>query len=136
MIGSIRSCLMKVFPPLLLAIVALFFFGNAFSGPRDYLFREERICDVDEVFCMRGTLSYHSNPHLLRLRGRVKKAPGPGMLRIRLSGTNQLGHRRYAPLEVRVRGRTSEIIDHKMIPDYPDVEGWAVERVEFVADPR
>jgi len=56
------------------------------------------------------------------------------LLRIRLSGVNQLGHRRFAPLEVRVRGHNSEIIDHKMIPDYPDVQHWVVERVEFIAD--
>ncbi len=117
-------------------VATLLCLGIAFAAPRDYLVHEERVCDVDKAFCIRGTLSYHSNPHLLRLRARVKKAPGPGMLRIRLSGTNRLGHRRYAPFEVRVRGRNSEIIDHKMIPDYPDVEGWVVERVEFIADPR
>jgi hypothetical protein len=119
---------------LLLGASALFFLTTALAGPRDYLFRDERICDVDEVFCFRGTLSYHSNPRLLRLRARVQSAPGPGLLRIRLAGANQQGHRRLAPLEVRVRGRYSEIINHKMIPDYPDTQSWAVERVEFIAD--
>jgi len=119
---------------LLLGASALFFLTIAFAGPRDYLFRDERICDTDRVFCLRGTLSYYSNPRLLRLRARVQTAPGPGLLRIRLSGANQLGHHRFAPFEVRVRGRNSEIIDHKMIPDYPDVQGWVVERVDFIAD--
>ncbi len=120
--------------PLLLGASALFFFTAALAGPRDYLFRDERICDVDEVFCFRGTLSYHSNPRLLLLRARVQTAPGPGLLRIRLAGANLLGYRRVAPFEVRVRGHYSEIIDHKMIPDYPDTLSWAVERVEFIAD--
>ena len=120
--------------PLLLGASALFFLTAALAGPRDYLFRNERLCDTDEVFCFRGTLSYHSNPRLLHLRARVKTAPGPGLLRIRLAGANQQGHRRFAPFEVRVRGHYSEIIDHKMIPDYPDVQGWVVERVEFIAD--
>lgn len=120
--------------PLLLGASALFFVTVALAGPRDYLFRDERVCDTDRVFCFRGTLSYHSNPRLLHLRARVQTAPGPGLLRIRLSGANQLGHRRSAPFEVRVRGSYSEIIDHKMIPDYPDVQGWVVERVEFIAD--
>ncbi len=119
---------------LLLGVTALLALTAAPAAPRDYLFQNERVCDSDGVFCLRGTLSYHSNPRLLRLRARVQKAPGPGLLRIGISGANQLGHRRYAPLEVRVRGRYSEIIDHKLIPDYPDVQGWAVERVEFIAD--
>ena len=120
--------------PLLLGASALFFLTVALAGPREYLFRDERVCDTDQVFCFRGTLSYYSNPRLIRLRARVQTAPGPGMLRIRLAGSNEQGHRRIAPFEVRVRGRNSEIIDHKMIPDYPDAQGWVVERVEFIAD--
>ena len=119
---------------LLLGASALFFLGAALAGPRDYLFQDERVCDSDRVFCLRGTLLYDSNPRLLSLRARVQTAPGPGLLRISLSGANQLGYRRLAPFEVRVRGHYSEIIDHKMIPDYPDVQGWVVERVEFIAD--
>jgi hypothetical protein len=120
--------------PLLLGASALFFLTAALAGPRDYLFRDERLCDTDEVFCIRGTLSYYSNPRLLRLRARVQTAPGPGLLQIWLAGANKQGHHRLAPFEVRVRGHYSEIIDHKMIPDYPDVQGWVVKRVEFIAD--
>ena len=64
----------------------------------------------------------------------MQKSPGPGQLRILLSGKNELGHRRVAPFEVRLRGGNSEIIDHKMIPDYPDVQSWVVEDVRFVRD--
>jgi hypothetical protein len=113
---------------------ALFFLGAALAAPRNYLFHDERVCNSDRVFCLRGTLSYDSNPRLLWLRARVETAPGPGLLRIRLSGANELGHRRFAPFEVRVRGHNSEIIDHKMIPDYPDVQSWVLERVDFIAD--
>ncbi|MDJ0927200.1 MAG: hypothetical protein QNJ73_06060 [Gammaproteobacteria bacterium] len=56
------------------------------------------------------------------------------MLRIILTGTNRLEHRRYAPMELRLRGTYSEIIDHKMIPDYPDVYSWAIDRVEYIVD--
>ena len=119
---------------LLIGVSALLVLTAAHAGPRDYLFQNERVCDSDRVFCLRGTLSYHSNPRLLRLRARVQTAPGPGLLRIGLSGANQLGHRRFAPFEVRIRGHYSEIIDHKVIPDYPDVQEWVVERVDFVAD--
>ena len=119
---------------LVLAASALLFAAGVLAAPRDYLFHEERVCDANGALCFRGTLSYHSNPRLLRLRARVETTPGPGLLRIILAGANQLGHRRVAPFEVRVRGRYSKIIDHKMIPDYPDVQGWAVERVDFIAD--
>jgi len=125
---------MRVGLPLLLGASALFFLTGALAGPRDYLFENERICDTHKVLCFRGTLSYESNPRLLRLNARVRTDPGPGLLRISLTGTNELGHRRFAPFEVRVRGRYSEIIDHKMIPDHPDVQGWEVERIEFIAD--
>ena len=118
----------------LLGASVLLIVTAAIAGPRDHLFQNERLCDADGAFCIHGTLTFYSNPHLLHLRARVKKAPGPGMLRIWLSGANQLGHRRFTPLEVRARGRYSEIINHKMIPDHPDVQGWAVEQVEFIVD--
>ena len=116
----------------LLAASALFFVAGAFAGPRDYLFKDKRVCDAQNVFCFRGTLSFDSNPRLLHLRARVQTAPGPGMLRIRLRGANELGHRRLAPIEVQVRGTYSEIINHRMIPDHPDVYEWHVDLVEFI----
>ena len=117
----------------LLCGVCLFAVTAPATG-RDDLFRDARVCDAGGSFCIRGTLTYEPNPRLLRLRARVQTAPGAGLLRMTLSGKNRLGQRRYAPFEVRVRGRRSEIIDHKMVPDYPDTLSWAVERVEFVAD--
>ena len=116
---------------LALGASLLFIVPDAIAGPRDYLFQDERVCDAQQVLCFRGTLSYESNPRLLHLRARVRSAPGPGLLRIRLAGTNQLGHRRLAFLEVQVRGQYSEIINHRMIPDHPDVNEWEIEVVEF-----
>jgi hypothetical protein len=37
-------------------------------------------------------------------------------------------------MEIEIRGRRSEIVDFKMIPDYPEVYDWALERIEFAAD--
>lgn len=125
---------MRTSLPLLLSASVFFLMADALAGPRDYLFRDERICDTDEVFCLRGMLSYDSNPRLLHLRARVQKAPGPGLLRIMLEGSNRQGHRHIVSVEVRVRGHYSEIIDHKMIPDYPDTQSWAVFGVVFAAD--
>ena len=119
---------------LLLAASALLFVTSAYAGPRDYLFKDKRVCDTQNVFCFRGTLSFDSNPRLLHLRARVQTAPGPGMLRIRLRGANELGHRRLAPVEVQLRGNYSEIINHRMVPDHPDVYEWHVDVVEFIAE--
>jgi hypothetical protein len=118
----------------MLVVAFAFFTSIAFASPREYLFKDQQICDSQGAFCMRGTLYYKSNSRLLHLRGRVQVAPGSGMLIIRLAGTNELGHLRYAPFEVQVRGNNSEIINHKMIPDYPDVQSWSVQRVSFVPD--
>ncbi|MGI9265820.1 MAG: hypothetical protein ACR2QU_12910 [Gammaproteobacteria bacterium] len=125
---------MRASLPLMLGASALLFLTGALAGPREYLFQDKRICDTEKVLCFRGSLTYYSNPRLIQLNARVRSAPGPGMLRISLTGTNHLGHKRFAPFEVRVRGTYSEIINHKMIPDYPDVTGWEVIRVQFIAD--
>jgi hypothetical protein len=71
---------------------------------------------------------------LLRLRGRVQRATGPGLLRIRVIGTNQHEHQRYAEMEIWLRGHYSEIINFKMIPDHPDVANWEVATVLFEPD--
>ena len=120
----------------LVMLVGVFAFitNIAYASPREYLFKDQQVCDSQGTFCMRGTLYYKSNSRLLHLRIRVQVAPGSGLLIIRLAGTNELGHQRYAPFEVQVRGNNSEIINHKMIPDYPDVQSWSVQRVSFVPD--
>lgn len=103
----------------------------AVAEPVQYLKRDERICDVDEILCMKGTLRYDANPRLLWLRGRVRTSPGRGLLRIRLAGTNRLGHRRTTEMEVQLRGRHSEIVEFKMIPDHPDVYAWTITTIRF-----
>ena len=115
--------------PLLLAacLVPL----AAAAGQTQYLKRNERFCDTDERLCLVGTLRYEVNPRLLRLWGRVQTSPGRGLLRIRLAGENRLGHRRTSEMEIPLRGRYSEIVEFKMIPDHPDVYAWNVTRIEF-----
>lgn len=120
--------------PLLLGTAVLLCLTGVLAGPRDYLFRGEYLCDAEKVFCFRGTLSYQSNPRVLQLRARVQTAPGPGLLRIWLAAADRQGHRHVFPFEVRVRGQYSEIINHKMIPDHPNAQGWEVQLVEFIAD--
>jgi hypothetical protein len=50
---------------------------------------------------------------------------------ITLTGTTRQGDRRYAPMEIAIRGKPTEILDFKMIPDHPDVYDWVIDRVAF-----
>jgi hypothetical protein len=108
----------------------------AAAAPLLYLAREEILCDASQAMCIRGTLSYEKNERLLRLRGRLLAATEPGLVRFTLTGTTRQGFRRYAPLEFRIRGRATEIIDRKMIPDEPDVHDWRIDRILFEAASR
>ncbi len=35
-------------------------------------------------------------------------------------------------MEIPLRGRTTEIVDFRMIPDHPDVANWTIDRIVFV----
>lgn len=99
-----------------------------------YLSVDKPICDSKRIVCVAGTLGYDVNDRLLWLRGRVQFATVPGLLQITVKGSNRLGHVRYAPMEIKLRGRASEIIDFKMIPDEPDVYNWAIDHIIFLPD--
>lgn len=121
---------------LAVALVALAAAANAEASRLLWLARDERLCDEGGLACLDASLSYDVNDRVLWLRGRVTGAPGPGRLGIVVRGTNRLGHVRYAPLEVELRGRSSEIVDHRVIPDHPDVANWAIHRITFEPAPR
>lgn len=99
-----------------------------------YLARDELLCEPAKATCIRATLTWEKNDRLLRLRGRVETATGPGLMQITVMGTTRQGYRRYAPMEFTIKGRASEIVDFKMIPDYPDVYDWVIDRVAFKAE--
>lgn len=115
--------------PVLLALLAS---TAALAARTLYLAENELICDSERILCVDGTLGYDVNDRLLWLRGRVQATTVPGVLQITVKGTNRLGHLRYAPLEIELRGRASEIVDFAMIPDYPDVANWSIDRIVFV----
>lgn len=117
-----------------LAALALGCLPAAVAGPLLYVERGGLLCDTAETVCLRGTLTYQPNERLLRLRGRVQFAPGPGELRILMTGENRRGDRRYAPMEITLRGKYSEIVDFKMIPDHPDVDAWQIDRISFAPE--
>ena len=97
-----------------------------------FLAREELLCDADRIICIHGTLTYDVNDRLLWLRGRVQAAAVPGVLRITVRGSNRLGHERFAPMEIALRGRATEIVDFRMVPDWPDVANWSIDRIDFL----
>jgi hypothetical protein len=96
-----------------------------------YLAENEVICDGERLACVDGTLGYDVNDRLLWLRGRVLFTTVPGLLQITVKGTNRLGHVRYAPMEIELRGKASEIVDFQMIPDYPDIANWAIDHITY-----
>lgn len=108
----------------------------AVAGPLAYLAREQLLCEPARVMCIEGTLTYEKNERLLRLRGRLSAATAPGLVRFTFAGTTRQGFRRYTPLEFRIRGRATEVIDRKMIPDEPDVHDWRIDRISFEPDAR
>lgn len=101
-----------------------------------YIKRNARLCDDNDDFCMNGTISYRANPRLIEVRGRVQRAPGPGLLQIRLLGANRQNHVRRALVEIRLRGRNSEIVRHQMIADAPDVYRWTFDSMTYRPDER
>ena len=107
----------------------------AVAGPRERLTDSNaELCDEKQQVCLRGTLSYRSNPRLLELRARVLKASGPGLLRIRVVGENLDGFTRRTTMEIQIRGNYSEIVNHRLITDHPDVDDWRLEKIFFSPD--
>ncbi|MEE4163363.1 MAG: hypothetical protein V2I25_12730 [Woeseiaceae bacterium] len=107
------------------------------SGPRERITAvNSTLCDTENRVCLRGTLTYYANPRLVELRSRVLRASGPGLVTLRLAGENALGETRYTTLDVRIRGRYSEIVNHKLVTDHPDVEQWRLESIRFRPDPQ
>ena len=97
-----------------------------------YLARDELICDVEKIVCITGTVGYEVNDRLLWLLGRVEFATVPGLLQIFVKGSNRLGHVHYGAMEIKLRGHATEIVDFKMVADYPDVANWAIDHIIFL----
>jgi hypothetical protein len=106
--------------------------GAALASETIYLARDAQICDVERIICIAGDVGYDVNERLLWLQGRVQFATVSGLLKINVKGSNRLGHVRYAPMEIELRGHATEIVDFKMVADYPDVANWAIDKIIFL----
>jgi hypothetical protein len=135
-IATMRLGIACTRPALLCAALLLtsaFLWPVASAAEIDYLRKSETFCDSSGEVCLRGTISYRVNLRLLKLRSRVVSAPGPGLLRINVTGENQQGHLHRAAIEVTIRGHASEIVNKEMIPDAPDVYTWDLDSINFDA---
>ncbi len=122
--------MLRIFLLLLIGITV-----TAAAGPVERLTEKGAIlCDESRQVCIRGSLIYRFNPRMLEFRGRIQSATGPGLLSVRVVGENRDGFTRRATLEMRIRGRYSEIVEQRQITDHPDVEAWTLERIVFKPD--
>lgn len=117
---------------LLAILLSLVSASAAIAGPSETIIGKNVLfCDDGNSVCLRGTLTYGSNPRMLELRSRVQRATGPGVLKIRLIGENADGHTRRTTIEVRIRGHYSEIVNTRLITDHPDVYSWQLDSISF-----
>ena len=119
-------------PPIVLCLLLV---SPAAPAATDFLVRNGEICDDERTMCIRGTLAYYPNPRIMELRGRVMHAPGPGWVKILFAG-NRDGQRASSVMEIPIRGRHSEIIDRRYIPDNPAIRNWRVLSIRFEPDER
>jgi hypothetical protein len=96
-----------------------------------FLLRNSTLCDDRERLCIEASVTWEPNERLVELYGRVKATARPGVFVIVLVGHARDGTARYAEMRVPLEGRYSEIARHKMIPDWPEVQDWAIDHARF-----
>ena len=115
---------------VLLLLVA----SGAVAAERLYIKKNETFCDSSGKLCLHGSFTYRVNSRIVSLNARVQKQTGPGEIQITLSGTNRQDMLRLTEIRFSIRGTYSEIIDHKMRPDAPDVAEWHLSSFRFEAN--
>lgn len=105
----------------------------AADGP-EILLRSKRLCDTEEVMCIKGSVRYLPNSRRIEIVGRVKRAPGPGWVSILFRGSDRNGNPSTVVMEFPIRGNTSEIVDRGFVPDTPQVRYWRILGVLFEED--
>ena len=119
---------MRLLPLLFVFLVCA---TSLLAADHFFIKKNEVFCSSSGTLCIKGSLSYRVNPRILSLNARVQKRTGPGVIRIRLTGANRQNMQRYTEMNVSIRGTYSEIIDHKMRPDAPDVADWHISSFTF-----
>lgn len=118
----LASCL-----PAILLLVAT----DIDASGRQYLKKNEQFCASDRSLCLYGTISFEPNPRIIELRSRIQKQSGPGTLRLDFTGQSRQGDYRRTEAVLDVRGRASEIVNHRFRPDAPDALSWKLVAMTF-----
>ena len=113
------------------ATMVLLIATAALAEERQYIRKNETFCDSSGVLCLHGSLTYGPNSRIVSLNARVQKATGPGTFLIILSGSNRQEMLRRTEIRLTIRGTYSEIINHQMRPDAPDVSEWQISSFVF-----
>jgi hypothetical protein len=113
------------------SIALLLIVEGTSAAERFYIKKNETFCDSSGALCLLGSFTYRPNSRILSLNARVQKKTGPGNIRIVLIGRNRQDFRRLVEFELTIRGNYSEIIDHQMRPDAPDVSEWRISSFTF-----
>ena len=96
-----------------------------------FLLEQEVFCAPLEALCVDGSITYEPNSRLLALGGRITATRQPGDLVVVLLGHQRDGTARYAEMRIPVEGRYSEVVRHRMVPDWPEIDDWAFDHAEF-----
>jgi len=117
----------------IVTLICLLPMAAAAEAP-EFLLRSKLLCDTEDVMCIRGSVRYLPNSRRIEIVGRVKRAPGPGWVSILFRGSRQNGEVSTAVMEFPIRGNSSEIVDRRFIPDFPQIRYWRILGVLFEED--
>ena len=114
-----------------IAVTVSLLSATASGAHRVYLKKSEVFCDVAQVICLRGSLTYEPNSRILQLHARVQKQVRPGTIAMTFTGTNRLGVLKRTEITIDVRGKSSEIVNKSIRPDAPDVSNWELSTFSY-----
>jgi len=117
--------------PAAALLAALPVFGDYTPPGLRFLVRGEKICDTSGALCVQASITWEPNDRLLELYGRVTASTEPGTLWIVFRGHQRDGTVRYTEMRIPLKGRYSEIARDKIIPDWPEIDDWAVDHARY-----
>ncbi len=115
-------------------LVCLATAGAAYAAGLRFVLREEVFCAPQEALCIDGSITYEPNSRLLALGGRITATRQAGEFTVVLIGHQRDGTARFTEMRIPVKGRYSEIVRDRMVPDWPEIDDWAFHHAEFHPD--
>jgi len=105
--------------------------GDCASPGLRFLVRGDKLCDDTGVLCLHASITWEPNARLLELYGRVTATVEPGTFVIVFRGHQRDGTVRYTEMSIPLNGHYSEIARDKIIPDWPEIDDWAVDHGRY-----